>query len=175
MEFARVLYVSENLTQKTIAERVNVTEKTIGKWIEKEGWKKLKRSQLNTRHNQLNLMYDQLEWLNNHIATRKVTYDVPEYLLIPEQKELQDGSFVNEYPKFNEADYPVKVGNVATSKEADSLLKISAAINRLEVETSLGETVEVARSFIEFVRQDDLEQAKKITAFFDVYIQTIIK
>ena len=32
-EFAKILYVHQNLTQKEIAERVSVTEKTIGKWI----------------------------------------------------------------------------------------------------------------------------------------------
>lgn len=137
MEFARILYLSENLTQKAMAERVGVTEKTIGRWIEKEGWKKLKRSLLTTKQTQLNQLYDQLEWLNNDISNRD--------------------------------------NKVADSKEADVISKITAAIQRLEIDASVGETVEVARAFIEFVRQDDLEQAKKITAFFDAYIQTIIK
>lgn len=174
-EYARVLFVSENLSQKEIADRVGVTEKTLGKWIDEGEWKKLKRSLLNTRHNQLNMLYDQLEWLNNHIATRKVIYDVPDYLLLPQKKELPDGTVVEEYPEFNETDYPVKIGNVATSKEADSLLKISASINRLEVETSIGETVEVARAVIEFIRQNNLDDAKKMTAWFDLFIQSKLK
>ncbi|MGV3705441.1 MAG: hypothetical protein ACO1NU_08685 [Arcticibacter sp.] len=174
-EYARVLFVSENLSQKEIADRVGVTEKTLAKWVTEGEWKKLKRSQLNTRHNQLNLMYDQLEWLNNHIATRKPIYDVPPYLLIPIKTELPDGSFTEALPEFDEKDYPVKIGNVATSKEADSLLKLSASINRLEIETSIGETVEVARGVLEFIRQNNLEDAKKLTAWFDLYIQSKLK
>lgn len=136
-EYARVLYVSENLHQKEIAERVGITEKTLSKWIQEGDWKKLKRSMLTTKQNQLSQLYDQLEWQNMLIAER-----------------------------------PLKVAN---SKEADVISKITAAIQRLEVETSIGETVEVARAFIEFVRQNDLDFAKKITALFDLYIQTKIK
>ncbi|SUJ26510.1 Uncharacterised protein [Sphingobacterium spiritivorum] len=174
-DYARVLFVSENLSQKELAERVGVTEKTVSKWIDEGEWRKLKRSLLNTRHNQLNMLYDQLEWLNNHIATRKVIYDIPDYLLIPQKKELPDGTVIEEYTQFDETNYPVKIGNVATSKEADSLLKLSASINRLEVETSIGETVEVAQAVIEFIRQNNLDDAKKMTAWFDLFIQSKLK
>lgn len=132
-EYARILFVSENLTQKEIAGRVSVTEKTIGKWIEHGDWKKLKRSLLTTRQNQLVLLYDQLDWMNTMISQREC--------------------------------------KTATIKEADIIIKLTAAIKNLEIETSLGETIEVARSFIEFVRQTDLDFAKKVTAFFDVFIQ----
>lgn len=174
-EYARVLFVSENLSQKEISERVGVTEKTLAKWAIEGEWKKLKRSLLNTRHNQLNLLYDQLEWLNNHIATRKPIYDVPDYLLTPVKSTLPDGTVVEALPEFDPKDYPVKVGNAATSKEADSLLKLGATINRLEIETSIGETVEVATAVIEFIRQNNLEDAKKLTAWFDLYIQSKLK
>lgn len=174
-EYARVLFISENLSQKEIAERVGVQEKTLGKWIEEGEWKKLKRSLLNTRHNQLNMLYDQLEWLNNHIATRKIVYDVPDYLFVPLKETQPDGSVKEVFPEFDEADYPVKIGNVATSKEADSLLKISASINRLEVETSIAEIVEVARAVIEFIRQNNLEDAKKFTTWFDLFINSKLK
>src|SRR5690606_34412866 len=48
-EYAKTLFLSENLHQKVIAERVGVTEKTIGRWIEVGGWRKLKRSLLTTK------------------------------------------------------------------------------------------------------------------------------
>ena len=35
-DYAKMLFVSENLSQKEIAERVKVSEKTIGKWIKDE-------------------------------------------------------------------------------------------------------------------------------------------
>ena len=88
---------------------------------------------------------------------------------------MPDGTVIEEYTQFDETNYPVKIGNVATSKEADSLLKLSASINRLEVETSIGETVEVAQAVIEFIRQNNLDDAKKMTAWFDLFIQSKLK
>lgn len=134
-EYAKTLFLSENLHQKVIAERVGVTEKTLGRWINDGGWRKLKRSLLTTKQTQIGMLYDQLEWINNDIASR---------------------------------DY-----QVANTKEADVISKITSAIERLEVETSIGETVEVAKKFISFVQQEDLPLAKSITSWFDTFIQTL--
>lgn len=134
-EYAKTLFLSENLHQKVIAERVGVTEKTLGRWVNDGGWRKLKRSLLTTKQTQIGMLYDQLEWINNDIANR---------------------------------DY-----QVANTKEADVISKITSAIERLEVETSIGETVEVAKKFISFVQQEDLPLAKSITSWFDTYIQTL--
>lgn len=136
-EYARVLFVSENLSQKEIADRVGVTEKTLGKWIEEGDWKKLKRSLLTTKQTQIGQLYDQLAFINDEIAGR---------------------------------DY-----KVATVKEGDVISKLTASIQKLETETSIAETVEVARNVIEFVRQSNLDDAKKLTTWFDLYIQTKLK
>jgi len=132
-DYAKILFVSENLSQKEIAARVGVAEKTVKKWMDDGGWKKIKRSLLTTRQNQLALLYDQLDFLNSAIALRE--------------------------------------NKSATIKEADIIIKLTAAIKNLEIETSLGETIEVARGFIEFVRTVDLDFAKKVTAYFDQFIQ----
>lgn len=63
-EYAKILYVNEKLTQKEIAERVNVTEKTVGKWIEAGGWNKLRQSLLATKPYNIDLMYQTLTQLN---------------------------------------------------------------------------------------------------------------
>lgn len=63
-EYAKILYVNEKLTQKEIAERVGVTEKTVGKWIEAEGWNKLRQSLLATKPYNIDLMYQTLTQLN---------------------------------------------------------------------------------------------------------------
>lgn len=136
-EYAKSLYIAGGLTQKEIAERVSVTEKTLAKWIKDSKWDSLKKSLLTTKQNQLAFLYDQLDFLNIDISKR---------------------------------DFKVAVG-----KEADTIIKITAAINRLETETSIGDTVEVARNFIEFVRQQDLELAKIITNLFDVFITAKMK
>ena len=174
-EFAKSLFLSQNLTQKEIAERVGVTEKTLSKWIEKEGWDKLKKSALVTKAAQLAMLYDQLEYLNRHIATRPITYDVPDYMLKPTKLKDADGNERLHYPVYNETDYPVKMGNVATPKEADTIAKLSASIKRLETETSIAEVVEVARDYIEFIRPLDLEFAKKSTRMFDIFITDKMK
>lgn len=134
-EYAKTLFISENLHQKVIAERVGVTEKTLGKWINDGGWRKLKRSLLTTKQTQIGMLYDQLEFINNEIANRD--------------------------------------SRVSTAKEADIISKLTSAIEKLEVETSVGETVDVAKKFITFVQQEDLPLAKAITSWFDTYIQTL--
>jgi transposase len=78
-EYARILYVNERITFKEIAERTGVTEKTIGKWAELDNWAKLRKSLLTTRENQLVHWFNQLEALNEHIATREIP--------IPDSKE----------------------------------------------------------------------------------------
>lgn len=136
-EYAKSLYIGGGLTQKEIAERVSVTEKTLTKWIKEGKWDNLKKSLLTTKDNQLSFLYDQLDFLNTDISKR---------------------------------DFKVAVG-----KEADTIIKLTASINRLETETSIGDIVEVARNFIEFVRQQDLELAKVITNLFDVFITAKMK
>jgi hypothetical protein len=136
-EFAKSLYIGGGITQKEIASRVSVTEKTLANWIKVGKWDSLKKSLLTTKQNQLSFLYDQLEFLNSDISQRE---------------------------------YKVAVG-----KEADTIIKLTAAINRLETETSIGDTVEVARNFIEFVRPQDLELAKTITNLFDVFITAKMK
>lgn len=136
-EYAKTLFLSEeNLNQKMIAERVGVTEKTIGNWIKRYGWRDLRRSLITTKQNQISLLYDQLEFINTTISERE--------------------------------------DKAANSKEADVIIKLTGAIQRLEVETSVGETVEVAKKMISFVQNDDLDFAKKLTNYFDIYIQSII-
>lgn len=136
-EFAKTLYVSENLHQKVIAERVGVTEKTLSKWINDGGWKNLKRSLITTKQNQISLLYDQLEHLNNEIANRE--------------------------------------NKVATSREADVIIKLTGAIQKLETETGVGETVEVSKKIIELIQSDDLALAKRVTNYCDILIQSMIK
>ena len=69
-EFARMLYVNDRITFKEIALRVKVSEKTISKWADLDGWDKLRKSLLTTRQNQLVHFYNQLEAMNDMIALR---------------------------------------------------------------------------------------------------------
>lgn len=71
-EHAKLLYTRDNITiQKELAERVGVTEKTIGEWIKDLGWEKLKRNFILTREEQLANLLDELEELNAAIKNKK--------------------------------------------------------------------------------------------------------
>lgn len=59
---------------------------------------------------------------------------------------------------------------VALPKEADAISKITSSIQRLEVETSIAEYVEVGRKFINFLRPINLKLAKETVEYFDAFI-----
>lgn len=172
-DYAKFLYTEKNFTQKEIAEKAGVTEKTLIKWINEneQEWKKFRNSLMTTKPAQIKMLYGQLERLNETIQTRKIVYDVPEQLLKPIVLKDANGKEKIEYPKVNEQDYPIKFGNFPTSKESDTIVKITNAINKLEGETSIGDMVQVAMMFVEFVRDIDFQQAQKTSELFDMFIR----
>lgn len=70
-EWAQLLYTRERLTQKEIAEKVGVTEKTVGKWKTEGEWDSLRNSYSVTREQELLNIYTQMTELNEAIASRK--------------------------------------------------------------------------------------------------------
>lgn len=61
----------------------------------------------------------------------------------------------------------------ASSKEADSIIKLTAAIKNLEIETSIAEKVETGQQFLSFVRKTgDIETSKDIAKYFDAFIKS---
>jgi len=72
-DFARILFIKENLSQKEIAEKVGVAGKTISKWVNanNEEWKRLRQSIIITKDEQLRRIYDQLDELNTCIMQRE--------------------------------------------------------------------------------------------------------
>lgn len=70
-EWAQLLYTRENLTQKEIAARVEVSAVTINKWVKTGLWEELKTSITITKEAQLKNLYRQLSELNKAIADRE--------------------------------------------------------------------------------------------------------
>jgi DNA-binding XRE family transcriptional regulator len=173
-EHAKILYLhpTETLTQKEIAERVGVRPNTLSAWIEKGGWEKLRKSLLTTRQNMIGDLYDQLELLNREIKTRSIVYDVPANLLKPVKVKDAKGNETIEMPFYNAEDFPIKVGNYATSKEANQIAVLTSAIKKLETETSIAEMVEVSRDFLEWLKPQEFALYKKMLPFFDGFIHT---
>ena len=66
-------------------------------------------------------------------------------------------------------------GRKINPKDADAVIKYTAAIKSLELETSIADKVEVGTAFINLVRKEDNELAKKITGWFDVFLKQSIK
>ena len=80
-EWAKLLFVKENLTQAEIAERVGVSRVTVNKWINAENWEHLKVSVTITKEEQLKNLYRQLAELNGKIAQREQGQRFPNCLL----------------------------------------------------------------------------------------------
>ena len=175
-ENAKYLFTEKSFTQKEIAKKVGITEKTLRAWITENDneWKKIKTSLMATKAAQIKNYYAQLERINDQIAMRKVIYDVPAHLLKPIKLKDSEGNEYIEYPQYNEEDFPIKIGNIPTSKEADIIVKITNAIQKLEGETSLGETVQTGMAFTEFVRDIDFEKGQEVSEYFDMFIKQIL-
>lgn len=70
-EWAKLLFTKDNHTQKEIADKVGVSEKTIGKWKEDGKWETFKATQVMSKPEQLNLIYMQINELNQHILKKE--------------------------------------------------------------------------------------------------------
>ena len=135
MEWAKTLYLRENLTQQEIADRVGCSRVTVSNWVRAGKWEEQKVGITLTRQEQVGNLYRQVAEINRSIADR------------------------TEGERF------------ATSKEADILGKLAAAISKMEQEIGIADTISVLTSFIEWLRPLDLEKAKEITRFADAYIK----
>lgn len=69
-EHARLLYINERITLKEVAERVRVSEKTVGRWCKDDNWDALRKSLLTTRQTQLSRWYKQLDTITELIENR---------------------------------------------------------------------------------------------------------
>lgn len=62
-----------------------------------------------------------------------------------------------------------------TSKEADAVLKITAAIKNLETETNTAEKMATGKEFLAFVRKTtDLETSKYVARLFNDYLKSCL-
>ena len=69
-EWARTLYLRENLTQQELAERVGVSRPTISNWIKAGKWEEHKAGITLTRREQVNNLYRQVAEINRTISER---------------------------------------------------------------------------------------------------------
>lgn len=134
-EWAKTLYLRENLTQQEIADRVGCSRVSVSNWVRAGKWEEQKVGITLTRQEQVANLYRQVAEINRTIAER------------PEGERF------------------------ATSKEADILGKLAAAISKMEQEIGIADTISVLTGLIEWLRPHDIEKAKEITRIADAYIK----
>ena len=69
-EWAKTLYMRENLTQQEIAERVGVSRVTVSNWVRAGKWEEQKAGLTLTRQEQVDNLYRQLAEINRAISAR---------------------------------------------------------------------------------------------------------
>lgn len=170
-ELAKRLFVNEQVTQKEISERLKVTEKTISKWVKEGLWEEEKTSLLVTKENQIKDLYAQLKAVNEEIKTRPIVRDIPAHLTKPYKLRDTDGNERLEYPVYTPEDFPILIGNFPNTKDTDMISKLTTAIKKLETETNVGETIDVAKNLVLFVRTIDPVFANQLTSYCDAFIK----
>lgn len=70
-DFAKMLFLYENLTQKEIAKRANISQATISKWVTLEKWESHKVSITINKEEQLKNLYRQLAEINKAILSEE--------------------------------------------------------------------------------------------------------
>lgn len=69
-EWAKTLYLRENLTQQEIAERVGVSRVTVSNWVRAGKWEEQKAGLTLTRQEQVANLYRQVAEINRAISGR---------------------------------------------------------------------------------------------------------
>ncbi len=173
-QYAKMLFTdnSQKLTLKEIAERVGVRPNTVTGWIKKGNWEKVRLSLMVSRPKMITDLYEQLDLLNTSIKTRKITYDVPDRLTKPIKLKDSEGNEFLSVPDYTPEDWPILIGNFATSKEANQIAVLTRAIKTLETETSIAEVYEVATGFLDYIKPQDFDLYKKLIPLFDAFINS---
>lgn len=69
-EWAKTLYLRENLTQQEIADRVGVSRVTVSNWVRSGKWEEQKAGLTLTRQEQVVNLYRQVAEINRSISAR---------------------------------------------------------------------------------------------------------
>lgn len=87
-------------------------------------------------------------------------------------REEQLGNLYLQISEINKTIVSRKEGErYATPKEADAINKLASAIEKLERETGIAETISVSQGFLDWMRRTDVEKAKELSQYFEAYIK----
>ncbi len=65
----------------------------------------------------------------------------------------------------------LKDNNPATNPDADRIIKLTAAIKKLESDTGIGEMIDTLKALISFAQKEDFEAAQTINKWGDLFIK----
>jgi predicted DNA-binding protein (UPF0251 family) len=135
---AKILFTREQLDQKVCAARVDVSEKTMSKWVNEGNWKALRNRMLASKEQLITTYYEHLENLNNKI------------------KEAKQGH--------------------GDSKQADIMIKYTAAIRNLETDLAIQDLVESGIRFVKYLQKvGTMDQVLEISDLWNSFIQASVK
>lgn len=87
-------------------------------------------------------------------------------------REEQLGNLYRQVAEINKAIAARPDGErFATSKEADTINKLAAAIEKMEKETGISDIISVSKGFLDWLRRTDIAKAKELSNYFDAYIK----
>lgn len=136
-EWAKLLYLKSQLSQKEIAEQVGITEATMSKWVNdpKENWEIQKATFVVTKDQELRRIYQQISALNSAIELRV------------------EGE---RYPTAKEADTLSKLAKAAQSLERDSsvseVINVSIALTEYLLDTNPDKAKEFTGILDDFIK-----------------------
>ena len=71
-DYARTLYLKENLTQQEIADRAGISRQSLSRWVNTEKWEEMKVGLTMAREQQIANMHRQISEINGVILQREV-------------------------------------------------------------------------------------------------------
>lgn len=76
-ELAKQIYLRDNLSIKEIADMVDVSPKSLGKWIKDERWQAEKSALTITREQQIQRLYAHIAAINEAVSNRAPGENIP--------------------------------------------------------------------------------------------------
>ena len=77
-ELAKQIYLRDNLTLKEIADMVDVSQKSLSKWVKEEKWDTEKSAYTITREQQIQRIYGHISAINQAVSEREPPGNVPD-------------------------------------------------------------------------------------------------
>lgn len=84
---ARVWYIEQGKTAKEIAQKLNVTEKTVGDWVKKYGWKKERNARENSIDKRIDNIKSVIDDITEDRTSARVRLNELRQELLEQQKE----------------------------------------------------------------------------------------